>query len=263
MHQPDRTDGNEINSRFDPSGYLYWSTKCSGCRPENLFLQDAFFYSRKVDRLFSATHFLKYKLLGDTAHDVHSPFLFDLLNTVIRDDTPFYVYDKIQSLRARLTIDESVLEVTDYGTGGESNRKRKLKVNYIAGHFVKPARYGQLLFRLVNHFHPRNIIELGTSLGITTLYLATPDRRTRIQTLEGCAATAAKAKENFELFEMQNISQVIGEFSQTLPQVLDATGVVDFMYFDGNHRKAATLSYWELSLPHAGENSIFVLDDIH
>lgn len=118
--------------------------------------------------------------MGGTAHDVHSPFVFDLLNDVIRDETPFYIYDKIEALRARLLLDESILSVTDLGTGGERNQKRSLKVKYIAGTFLKSARCSQLLFRLVNHFHPKNILELGTSLGITTLYLASPYRKTRV-----------------------------------------------------------------------------------
>ncbi|MBK6838887.1 MAG: class I SAM-dependent methyltransferase [Bacteroidetes bacterium] len=218
---------------------------------------------RKVDKLFSAKKFIKYTLLGGTPHDVHSPFVFDLLNTVIRDETPFYIYDKIESLRGRLHFDESVLEVTDFGTGGNQGRKRKLRVSYIVDHFVKSPRYSQLMFRLVNHFQPKNIIELGTSLGITTLYLAASSKKISVQTLEGCPQTAAKAKENFEILGIENIDVIVGEFSETLPQVLKNTARVDFMYFDGNHRKEATLNYFEQALSHVAEDSIFVFDDIH
>ena len=109
------------------------------------------------------------------------------------------------------------------------------------------------MFRLVNHFQPKNIIELGTSLGITTLYLAASSKKISVQTLEGCPQTAAKAKEDV----------IVGEFSETLPQVLKNTARVDFMYFDGNHRKEATLNYFEQALSHVAEESIFVFDDIH
>ncbi|MBL0063459.1 MAG: class I SAM-dependent methyltransferase [Bacteroidetes bacterium] len=216
-----------------------------------------------MDKFFSATHFLKYKLMGGTAHDVHSPFVFDLLNDVIRDETPFYIYDKIEALRARLLLDESILSVTDLGTGGERNQKRSLKVKYIAGTFLKSARCSQLLFRLVNHFHPKNILELGTSLGITTLYLASPYRKTQVITMEGCPETANKAREHFDLFQMENIRVVTGDFGLNLSSVLENIGETGMVFFDGNHKRDATLSYFNQALRHAGNDTIFIFDDIH
>lgn len=216
-----------------------------------------------MDKLISAKDFIKYKLLGGTAHDVHSPFVFDLLNTVIRDETPFYIFDKIESLRASLHFNSTKIPVRDYGTGGESNQDRLLPVSFIVDNFVQGPRYAQLLFRLVNHFRPACILELGTSLGITTLYLATPSSSSRIITLEGCPSTASMAQSHFDFFEMKNIELHVGEFGSTLPKVLRREGKIDFIYFDGNHRKNPTLAYFNQTLPHAHEESVFVFDDIH
>lgn len=216
-----------------------------------------------MDKLFAARHFLRYKLFGGTAHDVHSPFVFDLYNTVIQDETPFYIFEDIEAVRAKLLLDDTVLEVTDFGTGRTEKDTRKLKISSIAGNFVQPAKYGQLLFRLVNHFRPKTILELGTSLGISTLYLAASDRKSSVYTLEGCPSTAAKARENFNSLGFRNIQVYTGEFGDTLPIVLKTLSSLDFVYFDGNHRKAATLDYFGQCLPFHTNDSVFVFDDIH
>jgi predicted O-methyltransferase YrrM len=128
---------------------------------------------------------------------------------------------------------------------------------------VKPEKYGQLLFRLVNHFKPKNILEIGTSLGITTLYLATPDTLSKVITLEGSEQTANVAALNFKMAEVKNIEIIRGEFSETLPAAIARLNTLDFVYFDGNHRREATLKYFKACLQRHNEESVFVFDDIY
>jgi predicted O-methyltransferase YrrM len=155
------------------------------------------------------------------------------------------------------------IPVTDFGTGGEEKKQRLLSLGYIAKNYVKPAKDGQLLFRLVNFFKPKTILELGTSLGITTLYLAAPSKTSTVITLEGCPNTSSVAKKNFERTATKNIMQETGEFSLSLPRALEKTRQLDFVYFDGNHRKKPTMEYFQACLQQKHEDSIFVFDDIH
>ena len=61
-----------------------------------------------------------------------------------------------------------------------------------------------------------------------------------------------------------NIEIVEGNIDQTLAPTLAALGApVDFVFFDGNHRYAPTLQYFELCLAHRTDESVFVFDDIH
>jgi predicted O-methyltransferase YrrM len=213
--------------------------------------------------IFRSFEYLKYLITSGTSHGLHSPFAFDLYTNVICDKTPFYSFHKIESIRSKMLLSNEKIAVEDFGTGGATNRKKNLSLHYIASHYVKPAKYGQLLFRLVNHFKPQHILEVGTSLGITTMYLASPNRKSRVVTLEGSEWTAEQARMNFAKAGITNIVLTIGEFSKTLPSAVKEIPNLDFVYFDGNHRKEPTLQYFETCLPYHHENSVFIFDDIY
>ena len=205
--------------------------------------------------------YLRYLLRARNAHGLHSPFVYELYNEVIRDARHYYAYDRVEALRARMLVSEQVIRVTDFGTGAGQPAARKAA--FIARRYATPQRFARLLFRLVNRFRPANILEMGTSLGITTSYLAAADSASQVVTLEGCPETAAVATANFRLLRLPNVRQLTGEFSETLPQALAVLPTVDFAYFDGNHRREATMTYFETCVEKATATSIFVFDDIH
>ena len=211
----------------------------------------------------AAWNYLHYRLVANTAHQIHSPFVFDLYNNVIKDATPYYAFRVIESIRAKMLLSGEKIVVHDFGTGRSANPEEKRSLQFIASHYVKPIKYAQLLFRLVNEFLPIYILELGTSLGITTMYLASPLSSAKVITLEGCPNTAAVAKKNFRDAQVKNIEQIIGEFSVSLPEALSKMPRLDFVYFDGNHKKDATLDYFFRCLPKHHEQTVFVFDDIH
>ncbi|MEO8086736.1 MAG: SAM-dependent methyltransferase, partial [Bacteroidota bacterium] len=143
-----------------------------------------------MHQLFRTKEFLKHRLTAGNEHDIHSPFVFDLYTNVIIDNSSFYAFEKIESIRAKMLLSEEKIPVFDFGTGGEEKSQRMLPLSFIAKNFVKPKKEAQLLFRLVNFFRPENILEIGTSLGITTLYLATPSGKSKVVTVEGCPNTS-------------------------------------------------------------------------
>jgi predicted O-methyltransferase YrrM len=212
-----------------------------------------------MEKLYLTGSFLKYHLTAGNAHDLHSPFVFDLFNNVINDHTPYYSFALIESVRAKMLTDENTIQVTDFGTGNSSARK----ICAIARRSLIPKKYGQLLFRLVNYFNCKKILELGTSLGISTLYLAMPDKKNEVVTIEGSETTAAIAEKNFRKIRCHNIEIINNEFSEGLPAALKKLSAVDLVFFDGNHRKDATLKYFSQCLGFASEQSIFIFDDIH
>jgi predicted O-methyltransferase YrrM len=216
--------------------------------------------------LFQQFAYLRYWLRSGNAHGLHSPFVFGLYTTVIRHNGEFGAYARIEARRRELLKSSKIIMVKDFGAGsqvaGAGGTERRVRA--IARHAAKPPRLAQLLFRLVNHFRPATILELGTSLGLTTAYLAAADSRHQIITFEGCPNTAAVARETFEKLGLKNVRLVEGNLDQTLLATLAGLQKpVDFAFFDGNHRYEPTLRYFEQCLAKAHENSVFVLDDIH
>ena len=215
-----------------------------------------------MEKLFTAAKFIQYKLTSGNPHDVHSPFVFELLNNVILDTTPYYCYEPIESVRSKMLLDNRTIQLQDFGTGNHQLNQTK-KICDIAKSSLQQKKYAQLLFRLINYLRATTILELGTSLGITTLYLAMTAKKNTVITLEGSDQIAVIAQENFDRLKVENIELLKGTFDQTLPLVLKKNKSVDFIYFDGNHKKDATLAYFNFCLQHKSENSVFVFDDIH
>lgn len=216
-----------------------------------------------MKKLFLVYNYLIYRLRSTNEHGVHSPFVFELLGNVIYNKTDYYAYKDIEELRETLLETKKTINCIDLGAGSLNGNSSIKGVKQIAKYAAKPAKYGQLLFRLVNHFQPVHILELGTSLGISTAYIASANSKATITTIEGCDEIATIAKQNFEQLELKNIEQVTGNFDAELPLILKNKEKLDLVFFDGNHRKEPTLNYFNQCLLKAHNDSIFVFDDIY
>ncbi len=133
----------------------------------------------------------------------------------------------------------------------------------MARHGLSSAKFGRLLYRLATYNSSNYLLELGTSLGITTLYLATAHSSGTVYTLEGGEAIADHAERVFSELEYPNIQLVRGDIDQTLPNVLQQMPRVDFAYLDANHRYEPTVAYFEQVVAKTNERSIVVIDDIY
>lgn len=207
--------------------------------------------------------YIRYYFVSTNEHGVHSPFVYNLVTTVIYSKRSFPFYKEIDKARKELLRDRKEITITDLGAGSQVNNSRKRKISDIAKHSSRPAKYGRLLARLVAHFQPSTILELGTSLGISTLYLASAKRDAQVITIEGCPQTASIAQQQFDKMKLHNIELMQGSFDDVLSKALQKIGKIDFVFFDGNHRKEPTLKYFEEALAFAHNDSVFIFDDIH
>jgi predicted O-methyltransferase YrrM len=119
------------------------------------------------------------------------------------------------------------------------------------------------LFRMVQYYQPKTVLELGTSFGITTAYLAEGNKNATIFTCEGAKNIAQIAQQTFATLKLKNINITEGDFTTTLPPLLTAIKNIDFAFVDGNHRKAPTLNYFNQLLSVSHQSSILIFDDIH
>jgi predicted O-methyltransferase YrrM len=213
--------------------------------------------------LQTVVDFVKHRIKGKTRHGVHSPFVYRLLDEVIYDYHAKNDYSDIEKLRLSLLKDDRWIHITDLGAGSILNKNTKKQVRVLAKNALKSASLAQLIYRLAANIKPRTIIELGTCLGITTAYLAKAAPEAKVITIEGCPETAALARENLDTLHVQNTELLTGNFDDLLPNILNNIEALDFVYVDGNHRKDATLNYFEWCLPKLSQNSIMIFDDIY
>ena len=214
--------------------------------------------------MFQLLAYLRFWLRSGNAHGLHSPFVFGLYTSVVRHTGPYRAYKAVEERRRQLLGSAARISVTDLGAGSHTGAGQQRRVADIARTAAKPRHLAQLLFRLVNYLRPATILELGTSLGLTTAYLAAADSRSRVVSFEGCPNVAAVARETFDKLSLRNIVVVEGNIDQTLAPALTALSApIDFAFFDGNHRYEPTLRYFEQCQAFRTDNSVFVFDDIH
>ena len=217
-----------------------------------------------AQKAFQLKSYLQYLLRAKTKYYIHSAFVYELTEEVIYDQRRYYAFDDIAGVRGLLMESDKHILTCDYGAGtalGKGSATRR--VRDIARTAAVPPSVGELLFRLVHHFQPQYVLELGTSLGLGTMYMAMAARTAQVTTIEGCTATAGFAAQLFDKMRLTNIAPHIGNFDDVLPKVLNALPQVDMVFFDGNHRYEPTLRYFEWCLPKISPDTVFIFDDIY
>lgn len=199
---------------------------------------------------------------------IHSPRLFYLVRHLFYETAHLYAWDNIEQRRQAMLRAPKLLHIRDFGTGQD----RDELVMSIAKTSVMDRRHAQLLSRLIHYMsgneymspdkHPLNIIELGTSLGLTTAYLASVDSRNNIVTFEGSNEIAQMAQLNWEKLGLTNIRLITGSLDDTLLTYTHARAKIHFALMDANHTGEATLRYFNLLQPLMDEDGILVIDDI-
>lgn len=215
-----------------------------------------------MSKIQIALKYLSHQWHANNRHGIHSPFVYDFLENVLYQDKNKEEFSSFSKLRSALLKDTREIEITDLGAGSTINTSKTRTVKDIAKNSSKDTKYGRLFFRMVRYYQIDSVIELGTSLGLSTIYFSKAEPKS-IYTLEGCPETKKIAEGNFKNLNLTNITTIEGDFSQTLQEALVKTNQPNLIFFDGNHQEKATLEYFETALLHKSDKSIFIFDDIH
>lgn len=209
-----------------------------------------------------ASGWLSYYFNAVNEHSLHTPFLYELYTKAIKSDHLNGDFSEIEAIHKKLLKDNSKIFLTEFGAGSSVNPSNTRSIRNIAQHSLTSLKYSALYYRLIKYFNIRHIVELGTSLGINTLYLAKYEA-TKVYTFEGCANTINVAKTNFEKMGATNIEIIEGNIDQTFSSFLNGVLKPDMVYIDANHQYTPTLHYFNLILKNKHDNSIVIIDDIH
>ncbi len=204
-------------------------------------------------------NWLKYSV---NAHGIHSPFLFLMYNEVVRPKKKFSTNTKAEQIRKSLLKNQNFIENVDLGAGSKKNNGAQIQISQIAKHALKPKKQAQLIARLVQFIQPKKIIELGTSFGISTLYMADAAPHAEIHTIEGNPHIRNIAVQNFKETGYVNIISHEGDFDEILPKLI-TNKEFDLWFIDGNHTYEATLRYFEMAMNSKKDNLCILFDDIY
>lgn len=215
-----------------------------------------------MSHLWRAKQYTKYIAKAKNRHGIHSPFVYKLLDEVIYNEYTFPEFTVVEDIRSKLLSRTDTIEITDLGAGSTVNKSNIRKVSDIAKNSAKAGKWGQLLFRLANHFQPKQMVELGTSFGIGCLYQSLGNPSGHLTSFEGCLNTAKIAQEQFA---SAGVSPTIiqGNFDDTLLPHLASIEQLDWAFIDGNHQERPTVRYFEQCLKKCHNDSVLLFDDIY
>lgn len=178
---------------------------------------------------------------------IHSPFAFSLITNVLREKSLYYDYTRIEKLRDALLNDPSLLL--------NSETQKKIQKS------LTSERHGRFLFRLVNFFHPESLLEIGTGLGVDTLYMASPHLNCHCFTLEEDPLLQDLSESLFSAQTLSNIELVKGAWKESLEQVLTKIEKLDFVCLNANQYQPLHVLY-TMCRTKMHEQSIFVIRNI-
>lgn len=214
-------------------------------------------------RLWSrCRQFLSYWLEAVDAHSLHSPFIFDLYTGSILDRRPAAELSAVEKLRAKLLEDQTSIRITDLGTGSLQGNDKLTTLGNLAQKSHNP-QVSRLLFNLARAYRPKNILELGTNLGLSTLHMAAGAPQAAITSLEGCPKLCEYARRHFEQLGASTVQILPGPIEENLKPFLSASAPLDMIFLDANHRYQPTMNYFNHCLERVHDGSVVIVDDIH
>ena len=191
-------------------------------------------------------------------YGVHSPFVYNLITKVIEEKCSYYSFYDIELLRRELYYREEVVTCPDRQHPG---RTKQRQVGEIVYREAIKASHGALLFRLVNYFKSRHILQLGPNMGLSTLYLTSYAKDLRCIALESVPEFAVIARETFKRAH-NPIDLRVGSYAELLPKALADMEQVDFVYFNTLYEQEHNLSLFETCLRYVHNDTVFVFEGI-
>jgi predicted O-methyltransferase YrrM len=215
--------------------------------------------------MFSALRYLNYLIFSchRNGHGIHSPFVFNLVSNIFRNKTRPDIVFSIEKIRNSLLKDPRSIEITDLGAGSKKMKTSLRKVSDITRYSAIPGKYGILLSNMAEAFGKPFILEFGTSLGISTMYLASSCPDAEVITIEGCSTTSEIASDNFREAGLSNIRILNSPFDEILPEIRKKGIHPGLVFLDGNHRKEPVLNYFNQVADMSDNNSVVIIDDIY
>lgn len=198
-------------------------------------------------------------------HHIHSPFVYHIVREVITVRRPQDYDIRLQAEQYRNRLYKSIRKVKVGKMGAVAEPAKMRRVSKIARNTSTSEKYGRMLARLAKELNVNGILELGTSLGVSTAYLAAARPDATIVTIEGLDAIAEIAEAHLHNSGFGNVTVLRGDIGEKLDEAISMLpdGKVGMAFIDGNHSYEATLAYFNKIASRHAKMSVLVFDDIY
>lgn len=203
--------------------------------------------------------YIKYLFNSKGKHKIHSPFVFDFVSVCLNIELDEIT--KMNSILQSQILQSSSerIHVIDVGQGSKKlNSSRKISEIYQSA--SSKGVYADLLYQLVKHYSKTEVLELGTSLGVGTFFLASGNKNGHVTTIDASAETQNIAKDQLIKLGLTNITFVNSTFKEYFDK--KPAEVFDMIFIDGHHNGQALINYLQLLENNMHDETIIVLDDI-
>ena len=205
----------------------------------------------------------KHFLQSQTAHDVHSPFVFEFVTEVLSAKNTA-VGTRIEAERRAQAESKEVLKIEDLGAGygGKTSAVHQKTLQQVIRSSARSQKEGELLYRICKHYQPKQCLELGTNLGFSAVYQLSALEGARFISIEGAEALSERAGLLLKDFGVQ-AELIQAGFQTALTEQIDWSNFQpDYVFIDGDHRYESIMTYFEQILPRMETDSMLILDDI-
>lgn len=215
-----------------------------------------------VSHLQIVARYISYYLASKTLNSIHSPSIYELINETLEDERTYYAFRELEALRRHLLAREESIEIVDLGAGSLVSKQNKRQIGEIAKTALSPPEKAKFLFKLSKHIQPEHILEFGTSLGLSALYMHKGCSSAKLTTIEGDPSIARLAQQYF-IAEKADIKLINNSFDNALVKSDILNSTYELIYIDGNHTEAATEKYVSAVYNNLSDGGIIILDDIY
>lgn len=214
--------------------------------------------------LYHRLQYLHYLLTSrhQNGHGIHSPCAYQFIRKYLRPSR-CYLAPEIEGIFTQYRKDKKKICYTSPGAPSHYAQSNCATVASISKNQSVRSKDANLLFRLAQGWEPKCIMEIGTSVGLSTLSLAAGAPEAQVHTIEGSESKLEVAKQKAKAANINNIRFYHGLFDDTLPQILPDMPKVDIVFIDGNHAYTPTTNYFRELIKYRSKNALFIIDDIH
>ncbi len=201
------------------------------------------------DPAFTAISYLNYRLQAKDAFDIHSPFVFSLYNEVVKRSRRFEI-PEIEAHRARLRKNHSDI----------NNLQGPTTISKIARRSLSSSGFTAFLHLLVEWIDANSVLETGTSLGVSTAYLAY-DQSVQVHSIEESTEIHDFASSSLKNLRLSNAKLINGTLQEVLIPTLKESNP-DLIFLDADHRSKA-LDFCIHSIFEYCDPSVIIIHDIY